>query len=65
MDKSSNIVYNKIQKIPWRFVHMKFRLALLICILALMLTACGRWIVEDVHVQVGDPVVRTTPVSQP
>lgn len=37
---------------------MKIRLALLICALAVMLTACGCWIVEEEPVQVGHAVVR-------
>lgn len=32
---------------------MKIRLALLLCLLTLLLTACGYWIVEDMPVQIG------------
>ena len=35
---------------------MKKRLALLICLLALLLTACGYWVVEEAPVQVGASV---------
>ena len=40
---------------------MKIRLALLICILAVMLSACGYWVVEEDSVQVGSAVVRISP----
>ena len=43
---------------------MKMKLALLLCLLSLMLTACGYWIVEDAPVQVGSSVVRTESVSE-
>lgn len=43
---------------------MKIRLALLLCMLCLLLTACGYWIVEDAPVQVGSAVVRTTSVPK-
>lgn len=32
---------------------MKIRLALLLCLLTVLLTACGYWIVEDVPMQIG------------
>lgn len=37
---------------------MKLRLAMLICILAALLTACGYWVVEEAPVQVGSPYVQ-------
>lgn len=43
---------------------MKMKLALLLCLLSMLLTACGYWIVEDAPVQVGSPVVRATSVPQ-
>ena len=43
---------------------MKIRLALLLCMLCLLLTACGYWIVEDAPVQVGSAVVRTTAIPE-
>lgn len=39
--------------LDWRFVCMKIRLALLLCLLTVLLTACGYWIVEDVPMQIG------------
>ena len=43
---------------------MKMKLALLLCLLSLLLTACGYWIVEDAPVQVGSSVVHTASVSE-
>ena len=43
---------------------MKIRLALLLCMLCVLLTACGYWIVEDAPVQVGSAVVRATSVPE-
>jgi len=43
---------------------MKIRLALLVCMLSLLLTSCGYWIVEDAPVQVGSAVVRTTSIPE-
>ena len=43
---------------------MKLRLALLICLIACMLSACGYWVVEDAPVQVGSAVVRTTSIPE-
>ena len=43
---------------------MKIRLALLVCMLCLLLTACSYWIVEDAPVQVGSAVVRTTSIPE-
>lgn len=37
---------------------MKLRLALLLALLAMTLTACGYLLVEDAHVQVGSAVER-------
>ena len=39
---------------------MKIRLALLICILAVVLTSCGYHLVEEESVQVGSAYVRPT-----
>lgn len=39
---------------------MKLRLALLLCVLSLLLTGCGYWLVEDAPIQVGNPVVHAT-----
>lgn len=43
---------------------MKMKLALLLCILSMLLTACGYWIVEDAPVQVGSSAVRPASVSE-
>ena len=37
---------------------MKMRLALMITLLALLLSGCSYWVVEDAPVQVGSSVVR-------
>ena len=43
---------------------MKMKLALLLCLLSMLLTACGYWIVEDNPVQVGSSVVHMASVSE-
>jgi len=43
---------------------MKIRLVLLVCVLSLLLTGCGYWVVEDAPVQVGSSLVRTTSVPE-
>jgi hypothetical protein len=43
---------------------MKMKLALLLCLLSMMLTACGYWIVEDAPVQVGSSVMHIVSVSE-
>lgn len=40
---------------------MKLRLVLMMCILALLLTGCGYWIVEEPSVQVGSSVYTPSP----
>ena len=37
---------------------------MLLCVLCMLLTGCGYWLVEDAPVQVGSPVVRQAPVSR-
>ena len=37
---------------------MKIRLAALICLIALLLSGCGYWVVEDAPVQVGSSVIQ-------
>ena len=37
---------------------MKIRLAILICLISCMLSACGYWVVEEAPVQVGPSVVQ-------
>ena len=37
---------------------MKMRLALMIILAALMLSACGYWVVEDAPVQIGSSTVQ-------
>ena len=39
---------------------MRFRLALLLAALAVLLTGCGYWVVEDAPVQVGAPAAQST-----
>jgi len=38
---------------------VKARLILLLCALAVLLSACGYWVVEEDGVQVGNPVVQS------
>ena len=37
---------------------MKIRLAILICLISCMLSACGYWVIEEAPVQVGSSVVQ-------
>lgn len=37
---------------------MKIRLAALLCLIALLLSGCGYWVVEDAPVQVGSAAVQ-------
>lgn len=43
---------------------MKMKLALLLCLLSMLLTACSYWIVEDAPVQVGSSVVHSASVPE-
>ena len=43
----------EILGIPEVYGAMRFRLALLLAALAVLLTGCGYWVVEDAPVQVG------------
>lgn len=40
---------------------MKLRLFCLLCILSILLTGCGYWLVEEAPVQVGSAIVQTAP----
>lgn len=43
---------------------MRMKLALLLCLLSMLLTACGYWIVEDAPVQVGSAMVSATSIPE-
>lgn len=36
---------------------MKIRLAVLVCLVAVLLSGCSYWVVEEAPVQVGSPVM--------
>lgn len=62
MDESFSIYYNGsclYYGINWRFVPMKIRLMLLVCMLAVMLSACSYWVIEEAPVQVGQSTVQS------
>ena len=51
----------EILGIPEVYGAMRFRLALLLAALAVLLTGCGYWVVEDAPVQVGSAYAASEP----
>lgn len=62
MDFPTGVYYNLFWNLfETMEVHaVKVRLALMLCALALMLSGCGYWLVEDAPVRVGSPEIRAT-----
>lgn len=62
MDEFYPIYYNVsclYSGINWRFVPVKIRLAALLLIITLLLTACSYWVVEEAPVQVGQSTIQS------
>ena len=66
MEEKASIYYNEyrsFERTRLEVAGMRIRLVLL-CVLCMLLTGCGYWIVEDAPVQVGSAVVRTTSIPE-
>ena len=62
MDEFYPIYYNVsclYSGINWRSVPVKIRLAALLLIITLLLTACSYWVVEEAPVQVGQSTIQS------
>ena len=66
MDESFSIYYNgRSVYIAYRgYAAMKIRLAILIGLIAVMLTACGYWVVEESPVQIGSAVLQENALNE-